>query len=215
MTQVSTAGLNSSPLLIVGLGNPGEKYAKTRHNVGFEVVDALAARWQMPLSQHRKFQGICGEGRNNDGHKIILLKPQTYMNRSGQSVQAALQWYKYSPESVLVVYDDMDLALGRLRLRLSGSAGGHNGMKSIITHLGSQRFPRLRVGIGAADKTANRDHAVVAHVLGRLTPTERVQVDAVIQLAVETIEASLVKGLEKAMSLFNGVTVDAKGERCP
>ncbi len=214
MTQFPAESLNTSPFLIVGLGNPGEKYAKTRHNVGFEVVDSLASRWQIPLSQHRKFQGIYGEGHSNDRRKIILLKPQTYMNRSGQSVQALSHWYKYPPESILVVYDDMDLALGRLRLRLSGSAGGHNGMKSIITHLGSQQFPRLRIGIGAADKTANRDRAVVAHVLGRISPNERIQINAVIQLAVETIETSLAKGIEKAMGLFNGVTIDLKGERC-
>lgn len=211
--QESVDSSNVGLRLIVGLGNPGDKYAKTRHNVGFEVIDALAARWQVPLSQHRKFQGIAGEGRNHSG-KVILLKPQTYMNRSGQSVQAALQWYKLPPESILVIYDDMDLTLGRLRLRLAGSAGGHNGMKSIMTHLSSQQFPRLRIGIGAADKTIDRDRAVVAHVLGRITPAERVQFDAVIQLAIEAIEASLGQGIEKAMSLFNGITVGPEGKPC-
>ncbi|NJN21122.1 MAG: aminoacyl-tRNA hydrolase [Leptolyngbya sp. RL_3_1] len=215
MAQVSAESSNSSPGVIVGLGNPGEKYSKTRHNVGFEVVDALAARWRIPLNPHRKFQGIYGEGHSHDRLKVSLLKPQTYMNRSGESVQALLQWYKSSPASILVIYDDMDLALGRLRLRPSGSAGGHNGMKSIITHLGTPAFPRLRIGIGAADKATHRDRAVVAHVLGRPTTTERVQMDAVIQLAVETIEASLVKGIEKTMSLFNGITLDAEGKRCP
>jgi PTH1 family peptidyl-tRNA hydrolase len=214
VAQISTESSNSIPWVIVGLGNPGEKYSKTRHNVGFEVIDALSAQWQIPLSPHRKFQGIYGEGHHNR-RKVSLLKPQTYMNRSGESVQALLNWYKYLPASILVVYDDMDLALGRLRLRPSGSAGGHNGMKSIITHLGSPAFPRLRIGIGAADKTTHRDRAVVAHVLGRPTPTERVQMDAVIQLAVETIETGLAKGIDQAMSLFNGITLDAKGERCP
>ena len=212
--QSSVKSPNASPLIIVGLGNPGDKYTHTRHNVGFEVVDALASRWQITLSQNRKFQGLCGEGRSQN-RKVILLKPQTYMNRSGQSVQAVLQWYKYSPESVLVVYDNMDLALGRLRLRLSGSAGGHNGMKSIISHLGSQNFPRLRIGIGSADKSGGRDRAVVAHVLGRITQAERVQFDAVVQLAIEAIETSLGKGVEKAMSLFNGITLNAEGKATP
>lgn len=214
MVQGTVESSNIHPLLIVGLGNPGDKYAKTRHNVGFEVIDALATRWQVPLSQHRKFQGISGEGRSHNG-KVILLKPQTYMNRSGQSVQAALQWYKSPPESILVIYDDMDLALGRLRLRLAGSAGGHNGMKSIITHLSSQQFPRLRIGIGAADKTIDRDRAVVSHVLGRITPAERGQFEAIIQLAIEAIEIGLGQGLEKAMSLFNGITVGPDGKLCP
>mgnify|MGYP001802979008 FL=1 len=214
MVQGSVEPPDTGPLMIVGLGNPGDKYTHTRHNVGFEIIDALASRWQITLSQNRKFRGLYGEGRSRN-RKVVLLKPQTYMNHSGQAVQAVTQWYKYSPESVLVVYDDMDLALGRLRLRLSGSAGGHNGMKSIITHLGSQNFPRLRIGIGAADKTAGRDRAVVAHVLGRITQTERVQFVAVIQLAIEAIETSLGKGVERAMSLFNGITLEADGKPAP
>jgi peptidyl-tRNA hydrolase, PTH1 family len=132
------------PQLIVGLGNPEPKYDKTRHNIGFEAADLLARVWQLPWQENRRFQGKTAEGSSPYGGKIRLLKPLTYMNRSGQSVRAAIDWYKLSPESVLIIYDDMDLPIGRLRLRLSGSAGGHNGMKSIISHLGSQNFPRFR-----------------------------------------------------------------------
>ncbi|HBW87852.1 MAG TPA: aminoacyl-tRNA hydrolase, partial [Cyanobacteria bacterium UBA11149] len=118
------------PQLIVGLGNPGTKYDKTRHNIGFEVVDALAGRAQISWSENRKFQAFLGEGMSQTRGKLRLLKPLTYMNNSGQAIRAAIDWFKLPPESVLIVYDDLDLPLGRLRMRLSGSAGGHNGMKS-------------------------------------------------------------------------------------
>ncbi|MDB9526868.1 aminoacyl-tRNA hydrolase [Oscillatoria sp. CS-180] len=192
--------------VIVGLGNPGEKYARTRHNVGFDVLDALAQRWHIGLSENRKFQGTFGEGMAIANHKIALLKPMTYMNRSGQSVRAVIDWYKFAPESVLVVYDEMALPLGRLRVRPSGSAGGHNGMKSVITHLGTQEFPRVRVGIGSTEQVGDRDKAVVAHVLGKFSPDEKPLVKTAIDWAVEAIETILLKGTEPAMSAFNGRT---------
>lgn len=195
------------PSLIVGLGNPGEKYAKTRHNIGFDVVDRLASRWQVRLGLQKKFQGIYGDGLLA-GQKVSLLKPQTYMNRSGQSVRAVTDWYKLSPGQVLVIYDDMDLATGRLRMRLSGSAGGHNGMKDIIAHLGGQGFPRLRIGIGRTQGAMDRDRAVVSHVLGRPSAAEQAQMAAVVDLAADAVERSLRDGIEKAMSLFNGKTID-------
>ncbi|MDJ0702993.1 MAG: aminoacyl-tRNA hydrolase [Leptolyngbyaceae cyanobacterium MO_188.B28] len=199
------------PRLIVGLGNPGTKYRNTRHNIGFDVVDALAQTWRIPLSENRKFQAQYGETPNPQDGKIHLLKPLTFMNRSGQSVRAVVDWFKLSPESVLVIYDDMDLPVGRIRLRLSGSAGGHNGVKSIISHLGTQSFPRLRVGIGASDKLSrgDRNGAVVAHVLGRFSPDTNQQISAVLATTVEAIELSLKQGVEKAMSLFNGRNIDA------
>ncbi|MDD1427059.1 aminoacyl-tRNA hydrolase, partial [Dolichospermum sp. ST_sed9] len=120
------------PQLIVGLGNPEPKYDQTRHNIGFAAIDTLARAWQISLAENRKFQGEFGEGNTRGKGKIRLLKPLTYMNLSGQAVQAVTNWYKLPPESVLVIYDDLDLPLGKTRLRLSGSAGGHNGMKSII-----------------------------------------------------------------------------------
>jgi peptidyl-tRNA hydrolase, PTH1 family len=192
-TPVPTAPL---PDLIVGLGNPGPKYDGTRHNIGFVVLDELARSWQIAMPETKKFQGHFGEGTIG-GRKIRLLKPTTFMNNSGQSIRSVLDWYKLSPASVLVVYDDMDLPVGRLRLRLSGSAGGQNGMKSAIAHLGTQSFPRLRVGIGSKNQDA------ISHVLGSFTPAEKVLVQEVVQFSVSAVEVSLRDGVEKAMSLFN------------
>lgn len=141
MTEAAAAQKLVIPQLIVGLGNPEPKYDQTRHNIGFAAVDALARSWRISLSENRKFQGAIGEGRSPNADKIRLLKPLTYMNRSGQAIRAVTDWYKLQPESVLIIYDDMDLSLGKIRLRLSGSAGGHNGMKSAIAHLSTQNFP--------------------------------------------------------------------------
>ncbi|NEQ12197.1 MAG: aminoacyl-tRNA hydrolase, partial [Moorea sp. SIO4E2] len=152
MSTIETTGQIIIPQLIVGLGNPEPKYDKTRHNIGFEVVDAIARRLQISGNEHRRFQGWFGQGIGLKGNKLSLLKPLTYMNRSGQAIRAVTDWYKLKPESVLIIYDDMDLPVGRLRLRLSGSAGGHNGMKSAIAHLGTQNFPRLRIGIGKSSQ---------------------------------------------------------------
>lgn len=192
-----------TPQLIVGLGNPGAKYDRTRHNVGFMLMDELARSWQINLADHKKFQGIFGEGTGPHRDKIRLLKPQTYMNLSGQSIRAVVDWYKLSPESVLVVYDDMDLPLGRLRLRLSGSAGGHNGMKSTISHLGTQNFPRLRIGIGKPKTAALEDKDTVSHVLGQFSKAETEVLNEVLRLCEEAIALSLKQSTEKAMSLYN------------
>jgi PTH1 family peptidyl-tRNA hydrolase len=190
------------PQLIVGLGNPGPKYDRTRHNIGFDAIDALARTWQISLAENRKFQGIFGEGRVPGNDKVRLLKPLTYMNRSGQAIRSVLDWYKLPPESVLIIYDDMDLPVGKLRLRLSGSAGGHNGMKSAIAHLQTQNFPRLRIGIGSA-KDKHPDQDAVAHVLGKFSAQEDQVMAEVLRTVVEAVELSLKQGIEKAMSLFN------------
>jgi PTH1 family peptidyl-tRNA hydrolase len=163
------------------------------------VLDALARAWHIALSENRKFHGWFGEGIAPGSHKVRLLKPKTYMNNSGQAIRAILDWYKIPPEAVLVVYDDMDLPVGRMRLRLSGSAGGQNGMKSTIVHLGTQQFPRLRIGIGS--KSESRD--AVDHVLGTFTPAEKSLVVEVVDLAVGAIETAMTEGVEKAMSLYN------------
>ncbi|MFQ4138926.1 aminoacyl-tRNA hydrolase [Nodosilinea sp. PGN35] len=191
------------PCLIVGLGNPGDKYAGTRHNIGFEVVDRLSKTWAVPLKEERRFQGEYGAGWGPTRQKVYLLKPLTYMNRSGQSMRAVLDWLKLEPAQVLVVYDDMDLPVGRLRLRLAGSAGGHNGMKSAIAHLGTQAFPRLRIGIGASDR--GDDGAVISHVLGNFSRAERSTMDAVVDTSLRALEKALQDGVEKAMSLYNAV----------
>lgn len=193
------------PVLFVGLGNPGPQYDRTRHNIGFEVVDALARRWGIACAEQRKFQGSFGEGMAlglGAYGKLRLLKPSTYMNKSGQAIRSVLDWYKLDPGQVLVIYDDMDLPLGRIRLRLSGSAGGHNGMKSTIAHLGTQNFPRLRVGIGAP-RSGDRKSETVSHVLGKFAPAEQDLVPKVLDLSVKVLECSLKDGLEKAMSLYN------------
>ena len=132
--------------LIAGLGNPGKEYENTRHNAGFMVLDALADKLGADISE-KKHKALCGRAVIG-GQKVILLKPQTYMNSSGESIRAAADYYKVDPEDILVVYDDISLAPGQLRIRAKGSAGGHNGIKSIIAHLGTQEFPRVRVGVG-------------------------------------------------------------------
>ncbi len=191
--------------LVVGLGNPGPKYEGTRHNIGFEVVDRLAQRWMIPLKVDRRFQSEYGVGSRGAGQRLHLIKPQTYMNRSGQSLRATLDWFKLSPASLLVIYDDMDLPVGRLRLRLSGSAGGHNGMKSIIDHLKTQEFSRLRIGIGAGRQPTDRDGAVVSHVLGSFSRAERQIMDGVVNTAVAAVETCITAGVERAMNLYNGL----------
>ncbi len=205
--KVMTEGVSKPtlvmPQLVVGLGNPEPKYDKTRHNIGFEAVEALAQTWQISWSENRRFQSVLGEGRSPNGDKVRLLKPLTYMNRSGQAIRAAVDWYKLPPESVFVIYDDMDLPIGRMRLRLSGSAGGHNGMKSAIAHLGTQNFPRLRIGIGKSD--GNKD--TVSHVLGKFSPEEAQIMSEVLQLVVDAVELGFKQGIEKSMSLYNSRTI--------
>jgi peptidyl-tRNA hydrolase, PTH1 family len=191
------------PSLIVGLGNPGDKYSGTRHNIGFEVVDRLSKAWAISLKEERRFNGEYGAGLGPRRQKVYLLKPLTFMNRSGQSMRAVVDWLKLKPSQVLVVYDDMDLPVGRLRLRLSGSAGGHNGMKSAIAHLGTQDFCRLRIGIGASQRGG--DQAVVSHVLGNFSKAERSTMDEVVDTALHALEKAMIDGVERAMSLYNSV----------
>lgn len=200
------------PQLIVGLGNPEQKYNQTRHNIGFAAVDTIANIWQISLSENRKFKAELGESRGPQTDKIYLLKPLTYMNKSGESIRAVVDWYKLPPDSVLIIYDDMDLPMGRLRLRLSGSAGGHNGMKSAIAHLNTQDFPRLRIGIGKPKNATveTGDLNTIGHVLGKFSPTESQLMTQVLKLVVEAVELSLKQGIEKAMSLYNSRTITSQ-----
>jgi peptidyl-tRNA hydrolase, PTH1 family len=195
------------PSLLVGLGNPGEKYRQTRHNIGFMVIDALAERWRISITAHKRFLGEFGEGQSQQGKPVQLLKPTTFMNNSGQSVRAALDWYKRPPESVLVIYDDLDLPVGKLRLRLQGSAGGHNGMKSLIAHLQTPNFARLRLGIGNPRQPGEPKDAI-PHVLGPFAVAEKKLVAATIDLAIEAIEMSLSQGVEQAMNRYNSRTAE-------
>ncbi|MCH4904766.1 aminoacyl-tRNA hydrolase [Cylindrospermopsis raciborskii CHAB3438] len=204
MTEIITPPTLVIPQLIVGLGNPEPKYDQTRHNIGFAAIDALSRNWHIPVTENRKFQGQFGEGLALGSKKIRILKPLTYMNRSGESIQAVTSWYKLPPESVLVIYDDMDLPLGKIRLRLSGSAGGHNGMKSTISHLNSQNFPRLRIGIGKPKNLPNNDDGdTVSHVLGKFSPQEAKLIDPILAFVVECVELTLKQGVEKAMNRCN------------
>lgn len=180
--------------LIVGLGNPGRQYAYTRHNVGYEVVDLLARRYGVVLAT-RKCQALVGEIEIHD-ERVMLAKPVTYMNLSGDSVSLLAKRNNVKHEDMLVIYDDMDLPLGKLRIRPSGSAGGHNGMKSIITRLGGNDFPRIRIGIG-------REGDAIEHVLSRFNKREREQIDYAVDRAADAAEAIYINGLESAMNAFN------------
>lgn len=166
--------------LLVGLGNPGSRYAGTRHNVGFMALERLAQRHDATFRSQAKLHGVLAEV-GLGAERLRLLMPQTYMNDSGRSIRAALDWFALSPDQLLVVVDDMDLPLGRLRLRQAGSAGGHNGLRSTISQLGTQDFGRLRIGIGApADNPAERRARTIGHVLGRFSAAEQSTLEAVL-----------------------------------
>lgn len=190
-------------MLLAGLGNPGDRYAGTRHNVGFLVLDRLAASAGASFRAQPRLQGDLADVGSGD-QRLRLLKPTTYMNNSGQSVRASLDWFGWGPEQLLVIVDDMDLPLGRLRLRASGSAGGHNGLRSIIQHLGSDAFPRLRIGIGAPGASpVERRERTVGHVLGRFAEAERPLLEQVLQEVVDGIDRIQRLGLERAGNRIN------------
>ncbi|MCL6632524.1 MAG: aminoacyl-tRNA hydrolase [Alicyclobacillus herbarius] len=186
--------------LIVGLGNPGELYAETRHNVGFWAIDKLAQAVGTSC-RRQKWRACIAECRIGD-EKVILCKPQTYMNASGESVREILDFYpELDPESDLIlIYDDLDFAPGQIKLRQKGSAGGHNGVKSIIQHVGGEVFPRIRVGIGRPE---HRD--LISYVLGRFSPEDRAKVDLAVGAAVEAVQYALETSFEQAMNRYNAV----------
>ncbi|ANP79383.1 aminoacyl-tRNA hydrolase [Bacillus sp. B25(2016b)] len=183
--------------LIVGLGNPGREYELTRHNIGFMAIDELAKRWNISLNE-QKFKGVFGAGFVN-GEKVILLKPLTYMNLSGESIRLLMDYYKIDVEDFVVMYDDLDIPVGKLRLRMKGSAGGHNGVKSTISHLGTQEFQRIRMGI---DRPKN-GMKVVDYVLGRFTSEEIPDVNHSIEKAADACEEWLNKPFLQIMNTFN------------
>lgn len=182
--------------LIVGLGNPGEQYRNTRHNVGFDIIDVMADKYNIGVNRI-KFKGIYGEG-SISGQKVILLKPQTYMNLSGESVRELCNFYKIPNEKIIVIYDDISLEVGRMRIRVQGSAGGHNGIKNIIAHLSTDVFPRVKVGVGQPQDN------LVNHVLSRFAKEDRLMMEKTFQAAVEATETILKSGIEEAMNKFNG-----------
>lgn len=183
--------------LIVGLGNPGPRYRNTRHNVGYQVLDLLAARWGVAFDRE-KYQGLVASVRLGD-ENILLLKPLTYMNRSGLSVAEATRNKVPELADLLIVVDDVNLPFGRLRMRERGSAGGHNGLKSVIEHLGSQDFPRLRIGVGEN----KAGEALTNHVLGSFRPEERAELESVIAQAANGVVAFVGEGVNSAMNEVN------------
>ena len=190
--------------LVVGLGNPGTKYEGTRHNIGFMALEQMASREGFSFRQQSKLHGLAAEHGIGES-RLRLLMPQTYMNDSGRSIRAALDWFGFTPEQLLVLVDDMDIPLGRLRLRAQGSAGGHNGLRSTIQHLGTQAFPRLRIGIGApADNPAERRARTVSYVLGPFSRAEQPEVDAVLDGVLEAIQRIQRQGLDRAGNWING-----------
>lgn len=186
--------------LVVGLGNPGAQYARTRHNAGFETLEALSMRWGVEISK-KKFNGLIAETMYN-GQRVVLCQPQTFMNASGECVQELLQWYKCPLENMIVIYDDIDLALSRLRVRKSGSAGTHNGMRSIIGCIGGQQgFPRIRVGVGAKPEGWDLADWVLSTYRIR---EEREEMEKAFARAADCVEDWLKNGIEHAMQQYNG-----------
>ena len=183
--------------LIIGLGNPEPDYAQTRHNMGFDVINQLARKYQIALNKN-KYQAIYGTGII-EGQKVILVKPQTYMNLSGKAVRQFVDFYKVPLENVLVIYDDMDTAVGKIRIRAKGGAGSHNGMKSMVLELQSRDFPRIRVGIGKPKNEFDR----INYVIGRIPTEEYIQLQEAVMLAAEAVPYYLLNGIDNAMNQYN------------
>ena len=184
--------------LLVCLGNPGDKYENTRHNVGFMVADEVGDRLRAPI-QKVKFKALTNLVTIS-GEKVLVMKPTTYMNLSGEAVRQAMDFYKVPADHVLVISDDTSLAVGRLRIRKSGSAGGHNGLKSIIQHLGSDQFPRINVGVG---EKPHPDYDLADWVLGKFVGEDKKTIEATVKTAADAVECIIADGCDKAMNKFN------------
>lgn len=184
--------------LVVGLGNPGRQYDMTRHNIGFVVIDHLADKLGIKVKK-LKFKAIYGEGVIG-GEKVLLVKPQTYMNLSGESVRDFVNFYKIPNENIIIIHDDISLAAGRLRIREKGSAGGHNGLKSIIYQLSTDEFIRIKIGVGTPE---NKDHELADYVLGRFTKEEIPVLEESIIKASMSVEEIIKNGAQSAMNKFN------------
>lgn len=183
--------------IIIGLGNPTPQYAGTRHNIGFDVITKLSEKYNIPLD-FKKHKAFCGKGMI-EGEKVILAQPQTFMNLSGESVRELTDYYKVSEEEIIIIYDDISLDVGQIRIRAKGSAGGHNGIKSIIQHLGSEEFPRIKVGVG--DKPKNWDLA--DYVLSRFPVEEQEAVEEGKNMAADACVKIMQEGINAAMNIYN------------
>lgn len=183
--------------LIVGLGNPEEEYSKTRHNMGFNTINKLSQQYNIDVKQN-KFQALCGSGII-EKEKVILLKPQTYMNLSGNSVKEVVDFYKIEKEKILVIYDDMDIEPGKIKIRKKGSSGGHNGMKSIIQMIGTEDFPRIRIGIGRPEHNGDE----INHVIGAIPEEQIPLLDEGTEKAKDAVIEILKNGIDIAMNKFN------------
>ena len=186
--------------LIAGLGNPDKKYEETRHNTGFKAIEALADKLGVSITEKR-FKGLTGTAVYN-GVKLLLLKPLTYMNLSGESVAEAANFYKIDPSHIIILFDDVNFTCGRMRVRGSGSAGGHNGMKNIILQLGTDAFPRVRIGVGYKG-----EHDMISHVLGKFEADDRKLMAEVYKTAAEAALDIIDKGVPDAMNKYNGLNL--------
>ena len=191
--------------LIVGLGNPGAEYAKTRHNAGFLLVTKLAERWKVSWTLEKKFNARVARAERNEG-RVLLCEPQTFMNSSGQTVGPLIGFYRVPLNRLLVAVDDADLPFGEIRLRPGGSSGGHHGLESLEQHLGTREFARLRIGIGRIDGARE----ITDYVLGRFSAGETELAEKVLSAAADQTEVWLKAGIQKAMSQFNGLVEAAK-----
>ena len=192
--------MEKQTFVVVGLGNPGAQYARTRHNAGFETLEVLSRRWGVEINK-KKLNGLVAETTYN-GHRVVLVLPQTFMNASGECVQPILQWYKAPLANLLVIYDDIDLPLGKLRVRKSGSAGTHNGMRSILGCLGNQQgFPRVRVGVGAKPEGWDLADWVLSTYRQK---EDREEMEKTFARAADCVEDWIKNGIEHAMQQYNG-----------
>ena len=183
--------------LIIGLGNPGSKYVGTRHNIGFRALDLISSRWEIKLSEKRP-KAILGIGSHLD-HKVVLVKPRTFMNNSGEALRYLTDRFGINPSETLIIYDEMALPVGKIRLRASGSDAGHNGIKSIISALGTDQFPRLRLGIGRPEENLDQ----ISHVIGKFSDSESPLISKTVATVVDLLDTILIEGLDKTMNSYN------------